>query len=147
MKTTFLFTLLTLCACFSNLSAQSIGYKLAVIEKNGYVSENDLLVKRFNNIVNQLDIKYIENKEQIGDMTVSGRNQLIEMGIKEQMINVMEGICRLTDLYTKKKQYSDNVSCYLILRSKGFSHDEALKKLQDLLNSMSMEEIKKSIGL
>ena len=122
MKTTLLFTILILLVCVSNISGQSIGYKLAVIERNTYVSEEDPLVKRFNNMVYQLDIKYVENKEQIGDMTVAGRNQLRKIGITEPMINMMEGINRLVDIYTKKKQYADNVSCYVIFRSKGLGH-------------------------
>src|SRR4030042_6157674 len=100
VKAFFLIAMTLLILFSSNLSAQSVGYKLATIENNGYVDEDDLLVKRFNNIVNQLDIKYIENKEQIGNMTVAGRNQLIKIGISQQMINIMEGISRLIDTHS-----------------------------------------------
>jgi len=126
---------------------QTIGYKLAVIDKNGYVDENDLIVKRYTSMVKQLDFKYTEDSVQIADMTVSGRNQLIKFGIEQSMIEVMQGINTLFDPYSKNKHYSDYVSMYIILRSKGLDNIQSFDKLQLLLNSMSMGQIKKSIGV
>lgn len=146
MKTTLSVSIVIALTFATGLSAQTMGYKLAVIEKKGYVSENDPLVKRFENIITQLDLKYIENKEQIGDKTVTGKNQLERVGIKEPMINIMEGISRLEDIHTKKKQYGDYVACYVIFRSQGFGHLGALERLQLLLKRMSMEDIKRSLG-
>lgn len=82
MKATLSASLVIAFTLATGLSAQTMGYKLAVIEKKGCVSENDPLVKRFENIITQLDLNYIENKEQIGDKTVTGKNQLERVGIR-----------------------------------------------------------------
>ena len=131
----------------TNLSAQSMGLKLATISDGKYYTEADSLVKRYNNILNQLDAKYIETKEQIGDMTSVAKKELASIGLSEPLINIMEGISRLIDQNTQKKEYADNIVCYIILRSKGFNHVDTLKTLQDLLTPMSMESVMKSIGL
>ena len=94
---------------------------------------------------NQLSSKYVETEQRIADMTVVAKDELEKIGLREPMINIMEGICRLTDRKTKSKKYADNVSCYIIFRSQGFDHTEALIKIQDLLSVMGMESIIKSL--
>lgn len=131
----------------NNIENKSIAYGLAVVDKNGYVSENDLIIRRYANMVKQLDYKYLEDSMQIADMTVSGRNQLIKFGIDQSMLEFMQGINTLYDPHSKSKHYSDYVSLYVVLRSKGLDHSQAFEKLQLLLNSMSMNQIKKSIGV
>ncbi|MCJ7449358.1 MAG: hypothetical protein MUO72_16910 [Bacteroidales bacterium] len=129
----------------SNVQGQSLGCKMATVDTKKYYTETDPLVKRYNNMFNQLDVKYLETKDQIADMTVTAKNELENIGLSEPMINIMEGICRLTDTKTKSKRYSENVSCYIIFRSQGFNHSDTLKKMQDLLAIMSMESIIKSL--
>jgi len=130
----------------ANISGQSLGCKMATVDNEKYYTEEDPLVKRYNNMFNQLDVKYIETKQQIADMTVVARKELANIGLKEPMINIMEGICRLIDRNTQNKKYSDNVACYIIFRSQGFNHTQALAKMQDLLSIMSMESIIRTLS-
>lgn len=130
----------------SNLNSQSLGCKMATVDTKKYYTETDPLVKRYNNMFNQLDVKYLENKDQIADMTVTAKNELEKIGLNEPMINIMEGISRLTDANTKNKKYADNISCYIIFRSQGFSHYDALKKMQDLLSVMTMDSIIRTLS-
>jgi len=125
----------------ATFGGQSLGYKMATIDTKEYYSETDPLVKRYNNMFDQLDVKFIESEDRIADMTVVAKNELEKIGLNEPMINIMEGICRLVDVNTKTRKYADNVSCYIIFRSQGFNHSAALKEMQDLLTVMSMETI------
>ena len=109
----------------SNLSAQSIAYKLATLEKGGYVSEDDKLVKRFDNLLTQLDKKYKLNEQQIGDMTYKLKELLKEKGIDCSMIKVMEGANKV-----KIKTYAEYLGYYLTLREKGYNHDDTIESLK-----------------
>lgn len=109
----------------SNLSAQSIAYKLATLEKGGYVSEDDKLVKRFDNLLTQLDKKYKVNEQQIGDMTYKLKELLKEKGIEGNMIKIMEGANQV-----KIKTYAEYLGYYLTLREKGYNHDDTIESLK-----------------
>lgn len=125
------------------MTAQSIGCKLAMLDTGKSLTDGDLLSKRYSNIIHQLTLKYIESDERICDISVVGKRFLNKAGIDESMINIMEGILKLIDLKTRTKQYSENVSMYVVIRQNGNGHYEALSKLQDLLSQMSMESIVK----
>jgi hypothetical protein len=145
-KVTSLLTVLILFFNTANLEAQSSGCKMAIIDTKKSYGEDDPLVKRYNNMFTQLSAKYVETEERIADMTLQAKNELEKIGLRESMISIMEGICRLTDRKTKSKKYADNVSCYLRFRAQGFDHSEALIKIQDLLSVMAMESIVKSLA-
>jgi hypothetical protein len=138
LKVILLFSLSILLFGISNISAQSIAYKLATLEKDGYVSENDLMVKRFDNLLGQLDNKYVENEQQLGDMTYKAKQLLEERGIKESMIKMMEGMNLLFNQKLENQKYAEYISSYIVLRTKGQNHDEAVKGLQELLKSLGV---------
>lgn len=132
---------------FVGLSAQTIGCQLATINDGKHHTETEPIVKRYNNILNQLDSKYIENKERIGDMLTVAKRELANDGLSEPLINIMEGINLLNDRYTSNKKFADNVTLYIILRHKGHSHSASIQNIQMLLNAGSMDEIMKEMGL
>ena len=104
---------------------KSIAYKLAVLEKGGYVSEDDQMVKRFDNLIQQLDNKYDVNKQQIGDMTYKLKEVAGNRGINVSMIKVMEGATQVGNL-----TYAEYLGSYLTLREKGYTHDNTIKSLK-----------------
>ena len=132
---------------FVGLSAQTIGCKLATINDGKHHTETEPIVKRYNNILGQLDSKYIETKDRIGDMLTVAKRELANDGLSEPLINIMEGINLLNDKYTTSKKFADNVTLYIILRHKGHSHSASLQNMQMLLNAGSMDEIMKEMGL
>lgn len=147
-KVISLFSILIFLASISNLHAQSIGYKMAVIEKNGYVSENDLLVKRFDNLLQQLDKKYVDDKQQIAGKTVTAKQILEEKGIKESMINIMEGMNKIYDLNNSyNRKYIDYSTCYVIFRVNGYNHDKSLSLLQESINTYGIKGALKKLGI
>jgi hypothetical protein len=124
-----------------------MGCKLATISDDKYHTDSEPIVKRYNNILNQLDSKYIENKERIADMLTVAKRELANDGLSEPLINIMEGINLLNDKYTTNKKFAENVTLYIILRHKGHSHSATIQNMQILLNAGSMEAIMKEMGL
>lgn len=117
---------------------ESIEYMLATIEK-GYVSRDDPIIARFRSLLKQLDAKFVENKTQIADMSVGAQKLLKEdEGIKESLLNIMEGMNRLFSSESTKLKYPEYLSAYMILRSKGQSHYEAIAGLKALLQSLGI---------
>ena len=104
---------------------KSIAYKLAVLEKGGYVSEDDQIVKRFDNLLQQLDNKYDVNKQQIFDMTYKLKEVAKERGLKVSMIKVMEGATQVNNL-----TYPEYLGSYLTLIEKGYNHDDAINSIK-----------------
>lgn len=120
----------------SIVNAQSTAYKLATIEKGGYVSKNDLLVKRFQNLLDQLSNTYVENESRIADMTVNAKNILEKAGIQESMINMMTGMNLIFSSKIENQKYSEYISAYIVLREKGYGNEEAIKGLQGVVSTM-----------
>lgn len=126
---------------------KTYGQKLATTQRGSPISENDPMTKRFDKVLNNLDIKYSENKEQIVEMTITNWVDLKLSGIDDPMYNIMEGINGLTDLKTKTKFYHDNIIIFRILRKKCPNYLCAINSVQNLLAEKSMEEIKKTTGI
>ena len=76
---------------------ESVEYKLAVVDRGGYVAPDDVVVARFGSLLQQLGSKFGETPERIGDMTVACRNSLREKGVSESIVNIMEGMNRVVD--------------------------------------------------
>jgi hypothetical protein len=114
----------------------SLEYKLATIDK-GYVSNDDVSIARFRSLLQQLDTKYSESKQQIADMSVKAQSMLRDKGLKESLLNIMEGMNKLfsspADLI-----YAEYMAAYVTLRDGGQSHNEAIKGLQTILQSLGI---------
>lgn len=126
---------------------KTYGHKLATTQSESPISENDPLTKRFDKILNKLDIKYIEDKEKITELTITAWVDLRFSGIDDPMYNIMEGIYGLSDLKTQKKYYADNLKVFRILRKNCTNYLCAINSVQNLLTEKSMEEIKKTTGI
>jgi len=72
---------------------EPLEYQLAVINKGGYVAEDDITVVRFKYLLESLDTKTIESKQQISDMLVVGQKLLREKyGIEANLLELTEGV-------------------------------------------------------
>ena len=70
-------------------AGDSLEYQLATINAAGYVSRDDITVARFRSLLDQLSTTYIENKQQIADMSVKAQQLLKKEGVKESLLNIM----------------------------------------------------------
>lgn len=128
-------------------SEHSLGYKLAVVETGNYYYESDLKVKRYNSLINQLSGKYVDNKQQIANITVTAKQILTENGIDENMINIMEGMNKIYDLNNSYRKYNEYSSCYVIFRINGYNHDKSLSLLQESINTFGIKGVLKKLGI
>ncbi|MFW6172244.1 MAG: hypothetical protein ACOC5T_00665 [Elusimicrobiota bacterium] len=115
---------------------ESLEYKLATIEK-GYVSRDDIIIRRFRSLLSQLSSSYVENKQQIADMTVKAQEILREEeGIKESLLNMMEGMNQILFQKVENQKYSEYMAAYMALRRKGQSHNEAIYGLKGIVETL-----------
>jgi len=131
----------------SNLYSQSIAYKLAVVEKNGYVSDNDQTVKRFDYLLSSLDNKYVDSKQEIADKTVKAKQLLADRGVNESMIKMMEGMNTLNDPKDTYKNYNEYLTIYIILRSDLPNHDETISSMKSSLSLIGIDGLLKAAGI
>jgi hypothetical protein len=113
------------------IKREPLEYRLAVISTGGNVRENDDIIARFHSLLDELSQNYVEDSQQIANMSVIVRDQIKANGIDESLLNIMEGINQLLwPQDSTKKRYSECVFAYVGLRKKGLSHMEAIEKLQ-----------------
>lgn len=131
--------------CFAFLSngqtaygaPEPIEYLLATINAGTYVQRDDITVKRFRSLLDQLSQKYVEDEQQIADMTVKIIEILKEKGISEKPLAIMEGMNSL--FYSAAKlHYVEYVSTYVTLRDSGKSHEAAVIGLRMLLRALGV---------
>ena len=125
---TILLSILLVCVAQTAFT-QSLAYKMATVEQQGYVSENDPMVKRFDYLLTQLDHRFEVSKEQIADMTTMGRRLLIERGIRGSMLEIMEAIIQVEN---PQLQYSSYVAHYANNRAIGLSHANTIIRMKGL---------------
>lgn len=127
--------------------SMSLSYGLALIEKNGYVSEDDVIVKRFDYLLKQLDKKYLESETQICDMSTVARQKLKDSGINATFLEIMEGMNRLNDPNDYEKLYPEYVTLYIVLRKTIVSHTETIDQMQNAINIAGIDYLLKNAGI
>ncbi|MGA1863863.1 MAG: hypothetical protein ACMUHX_02250, partial [bacterium] len=112
---------------------ESLEYRLAVMNTGGNISENDATIGRFRSLLSQLSDSYIEDAQQIANMSVIIRDRLSSSGTNESLLNIMEGLNQiLWPQDSQKKRYSEYAFAYAGLRNKGLSHQDAIETLQSV---------------
>ncbi len=70
-----------------------VEYKLAIINKGGPISKNDITVTRFRYLLESLEKKCINSKQDIADVLVTAQNTLKDnYGIRVELLSITEGI-------------------------------------------------------
>lgn len=134
-----LMAFLLLSALTTAQASESIEYKLATINAGGYVSKDHITVARFRSLLDQLSATFVENKNQIADMSVTAQNLLRKEGIEESLLNIMEGMNKLFSRKIENQKYAEYAAAYVTLRSKGQSHTEAFRGLQAILRGLGVQ--------
>ena len=120
-------------------ASELLEYKLATINAGGYVSKEHVTVARFRSLLNQLSVTFVEDKEQIADMSVTAQNLLKKEGVEESLINITEGMNQLFSKKIENQKYAEYAAAYVTLRGKGQSHTEAIRGLQAILRSLGAQ--------
>lgn len=68
----------------------SLEYKLAAIHSGGHVRDDDPLVSRFRSILDRLEGRCPESRQQLADMGVTGRDLLRQKGVDEALLTAFE---------------------------------------------------------
>lgn len=123
----------------------SLAYQLATIESKSYVSEDCSLVRRFELLLNQLESKYVDDKQKIADVTVAGYENLAKRGIEESMIILMEAMVQINDPKTDNMVYHEYLASYVVLRVRGRSDQDALYILQKMINETGIATVIKAL--
>jgi hypothetical protein len=88
---------------------------LAIIEG---VERDEVKVSRIRTLLAQLDERYPENQQQIGDMTAAAYNQIQKKGHSASIIGIMEAMMTASESKAKVS-YADAVTAYIMLRVSG----------------------------
>ncbi|NQT35194.1 hypothetical protein HQ587_08390 [bacterium] len=117
----------------SEMQEFSNEYKLASIDAGYQIPKDHITVARFRSLIHQLSNTFVESKQEICDMTVTAQNLLKKEGIKENLLNIMEGMNQLYSTPLQNQKYSEYISAYVVLRKKGQTHSDVILDLQALL--------------
>ena len=118
---------------------ESLEYKLATINAGSYVSTDHITVARFRSLLSQLSTTYVENKQQIADMTVKAQQLLLNNGVNESLLNMMEGMNHLFQMRVENQKFAEYIAAYVALRSEGQSHSETVLGLKAILRSLGVK--------
>ncbi|WP_293006031.1 hypothetical protein [Nitrosomonas sp.] len=127
-----------LCALNTAHADETLEYKLATINARSYVSKDHITVARFRSLLNQLASVYVEDKQQIADISVTAQEMLKKYGIEEALLNIMEGLNQLFATRIENQKYTEYAAAYVTLRSKGQSHSQAIGGLQAILRNLGV---------
>lgn len=70
-------------------------------------------------------------------MSVTARNILRDAGIEETLLNIMQGMDKILSSPIENQSFAEYAAAYTTLRKKGFSHDDAIQGIRELLQSIS----------
>jgi hypothetical protein len=122
----------------TKLADEPLEYILASLDAGRRVRNDDITVARFRSLLQQLSDKYVENQQQVADMTVNAKNILKKAGVAESLLNIMEGMNQLFYSKAKNMQYAEYAAAYCTLREKGQSHSDAIAGLREILRALGV---------
>lgn len=115
------------------LNSETIEYRLAVINKGGYVRKDDVTVKRFRTLLDQLSENCVEDQQQIANISLIAKDKINSNGMNVPLLNIMEDLNKLVYRELKDERYSKYMFAYVGLRNNGLSHTEAIERLQAII--------------
>lgn len=119
-------------------ASEPLEYQLATLNAGGYVPKDHITVARFRSLLTQLSATYVENKQQIADMSFTAQQQMRKDGINESLLNIMEGMNQLFTVRIENQKYAEYAAAYVTLRNSGQSHAQALGGLKALLQRLGV---------
>lgn len=116
----------------------SPAYQLASLDAGTLLPKEHISVTRFRMLLDDLSYTYVENKQQIADMTVRSQEVLKEKYIYESLARIMNGMNTLFSKKLDNQQYAEYIAAYMTLRMDGQSHTDAVLNLNALLEEFGV---------
>ena len=69
-----------------------IEYKLAAIQSGGYVDPNDPLVAQFGSVLNDLEGKCQESRNQLSGISIIVHNDMAQRGVDESYLSILQHV-------------------------------------------------------
>jgi len=107
---------------------EPLEYNLAEIDAGGYIAKDHITVARFRSLLRQLPKHYTESPERIADLTVWAQGSLKKEGMKESLLNIMEGMNQIF-IKKQKERYEQFIAAYVTFRTTGKTHAETVSSL------------------
>lgn len=121
----------------TNIKQKSWAYKLAMLNAGGTISGDDITVKRFKHLIeNMVQLFPEENEEGIADGIVLTKNLLEKKGISESILNIAESLNKVFITNKGNITYNELCASYMTVRVKGQSSREAVLGLQSMFNAL-----------
>jgi hypothetical protein len=117
---------------------EPLEYQLASLNAKSMVASDHITVARFRSLLIQLDAFYVENQQDIGDMSVKAQQIMKKDGIDESLLNIMEGLNQVFVTKVENQRYAEYAAAYVTLRNSGQSHRQAISGLQGLMRRLGV---------
>jgi hypothetical protein len=111
-------------------------YQLAILDSDAPVKDDDPVIPKYKNLLDELSFKFIESKEQIAHTSFKIKELLKEKGISENMLDIMEAMSHIFPEKIENQKYKEYIAGYAAARMKGMSHVDAAKGLRDIINAI-----------
>jgi hypothetical protein len=112
-------------------------YKLAMLNAGTPVKNDDITVRRFRNILDNMTALFPEENDQgISDGIVTVRNLLEKGGISESLLNIAESLNKIFIENKAGVKFNELSAAYVTLRLKGNSSSETVQGLQSMFNTL-----------
>ncbi len=115
---------------------ESLEFMLATLDSGTVISSDNISVARFRSLLDQLDPKFVENRQQITDMTVAVRASLRKDGVSESLLNIMDGMNTVMFVTMENQKYAEYASSYIVLRTQGQTHAQAVSGLRAIIQTL-----------
>jgi hypothetical protein len=132
---------------FQDIKSAPMERQLAFLDlPSGMGNLDPIIVARFRSLLNQLHEKHpSENDHDIGDWTVRIQGAMEKSGIKESLLNIMEGVNSVNPRVGHRlPTYKDCTTAYASLRIRGKGHRDAVAFLPKFIEALQADgQIKK----
>lgn len=115
----------------NTIKNETLEYKLAVLNTRDSNCRDEVTIKRFGVLLDQLANICTENRQQIANLSLIAHHRLKRNGDNESLLRIMSDLnelCMAKNL--RKQKFSEYVLAYIGLRNGGLSHKETIEKLQ-----------------
>ena len=116
----------------NSIENNSVEYNLALIDSDGYITKDDAKVYEINRLLKQLELKYNENKNEIGDITAKAYSMLEKEKMNTSILEILNGMNKVIMDYNSNQKYSEIMVAYFLLRQSAYSHNDAIEGLKAL---------------